>query len=130
MAKGQSGVSSSTIGMIVFAALWLAATVFLVILYTGQEDLKNDRDRMAAQNSKLITPNEERSLELAKSAREGGPTVVGLIEEARSRTAELASGTPADSVAAIKTKRDALISSIRSDGVVDAASVGYSGTDT
>lgn len=124
MAKGQqSGVNTVTIGMIVFAALWLTATVALVILYTGQEDLKNERDRVALHNSKLITDNEERSLELAKAAREGGPTVVGLIEEARSRTAELASGTAGDSVAAIKAKRDALLASIRADGVVDGDSV-------
>ena len=41
----QPGGGAGTIWMIVFAALWLTSTVFLVILYTGQEDLRNEAAR-------------------------------------------------------------------------------------
>lgn len=115
MAKGQPSGTATTVWMIVFAGLWLTATVFLVILYTGQEDLKNEAARLASRNATLISPNEDRSIELVKSAREGGPTVVGLIEESRSKMAELAVGSPSESPATIRTKRDQLLGSIRTD---------------
>jgi len=122
MAKGQPTGNATTIGMIVFAALWLTATVFLVILYTDQSALTSDNARVNSRNATLISAAEERALELVKSAREGGPTVVGLIEEARSRTAELATGTPGDTAAAVKAKRDQLLAAIRGDNVIQGAS--------
>ena len=122
MAKGQRvGFTSTTIGMVAFAALWLASSVFLIFLYTGQEALKNDNERLAAENSRLISSNEQRSIELVKSAREGGPTVVGLIEGARSQTAQMATGEPPDSPATVRTKKDQLLRTIREEGLVAGA---------
>ena len=122
MAKGQqSGLNSITVWMILFVGLWLTSTVFLVILYTGQEDLNNENTRLLAANSRLITPAQERSIQLAKSAKEGGPTVVGLVEEARGETAELASGNAEDNAAAIRTKRDQILRSIQADAIVSDA---------
>ena len=47
MAKGQQqGVNAITVWMIVFVALWLTSTVFLVILYTGQEELRTENLRV------------------------------------------------------------------------------------
>ena len=77
MAKQQSGVNAVTVWMIIFAALWLTATVFLVILYTGQEGMKTDVSRLQASNRKLISSSQSNSLALVKEAREEGPTVVG-----------------------------------------------------
>jgi hypothetical protein len=121
MAKQQGGASAVTVWMIIFAALWLTATVFLVILYTGQEDLKTEMKRFQDDNRKLISSSQRSSLALVKEAREDGPTVVGLIEEARSKTAELASGDPADTPASVLTKRDGLLNSIRTEGAVGQA---------
>lgn len=122
MAKGsQQGVGSGTIWMIVFAALWLTATVFLVILYTGQEELRNETARLQTGKSKLISPSEEKSIELVKSAQEGGPTVAGLLEEARSQTAGLATGEAGDQAGAVRKKRDEVLRTIKDDKIVPQA---------
>jgi len=118
MAKGQQRIGSITVWMIVFVALWLTSSVFLVILYTGQEELKNENDRLRTANSRLISASEERSLELARSAQPSGPTVVGLLEQARRDTAFLATGNEDDGPPAVLAKRNQLVTSIRSEGLV------------
>ncbi len=119
MARGQQqGVNAITVWMIVFVALWLTSTVFLVILYTGQEDLHSENNRLQSANRRLISPNEDKAIELVKSAQETGPTVVGLLEEARSQTAAMASGEASDSASAVRTKRDQLLRLIRTEGSV------------
>ncbi len=119
MARGQQpGNSAITVWMIVFVALWLTSTVFLVILYTGQEELNTENKRLVEASSKLISSTEQRSVALASSARSGGPTVVGLLEGARSETATLATGNAADDVAAIRNERDKLSDAIQSDKLV------------
>lgn len=119
MAKGQpQGLNAITVWMIIFVALWLTSTVFLVILYTGQEDLHNENVRLQSANRRLISTSEDKSLELVKNAQESGPTVVGILEEARSRTATLATGEPANSAAEIQTKRDQILRLIRTEGIV------------
>jgi len=81
MARGQQqGVNAITVWMIVFVALWLTSTVFLVILYTGQEDLHSENTRLQSANRRLISPAEDKAIDLVKNAQETGPTVVGLLE--------------------------------------------------
>jgi len=119
MAKGQQqGVNAITVWMIVFVALWLTSTVFLVILYTGQEELNVENLRLRSENRRLISPSEEKAIALVKNARETGPTVVGLLEEERSQTATLTTGEAASSAADVRTKRDQLLRLIRTEGVV------------
>jgi hypothetical protein len=123
MAKAQGG-NAITVWMIVFVALWLASTVFLVILYTGQQELLDENARLRLAKDKLISDREESSLALtraARSFREGGPTVVGLLEEARSVTAEIATGSGDDDVAAVRSKRDQLLKSLEIEKIVDNA---------
>lgn len=122
MAKGsQQGVSGGTVWMIVFAAAWLTSTVFLVIIYTGQADLLNETARLQAANRRLISPAEEKAIELIKGAQETGPTVAGLLEEARGQTAALATGEGTDAAGAVRQKRDAILKAIRDDNVVPKA---------
>lgn len=119
MAKGQlQGLNAITLWMIVFVALWLTSTVFLVILYTGQEDLNVNNARLQAANNKLISPQEEKSIELVRSAQEGGPTVVGLLEDARKQTARLTTGEETDNPGAIRSKRDQVLRNVRDEGLV------------
>ena len=116
----QQGVGAVTIWMIVFVALWLASTVFLVLLYTGQDELRGENTRLLAAKNRLATNAEERDIELVRGAVDGGPTAVGLLEQARSKTAQLATGGDGeDDVATVRTKRDELLSTIRRDGLVD-----------
>lgn len=119
MAKGQGrGIGSLTVWMILFVGLWLTSTVVLVILYTGQEELRNENARLAEDNQKLISRSERSSLTLFQQARKGGPTVVGLLEGARAATAQLATGVDTDDAAAVEVKlRDAL-RTIRTDNTV------------
>ncbi len=125
MAKGQlQGVGAVTVWMIIFVALWLTSTVFLVVLYTGQEELKAEADRLLQKNDKLVSRQEESSLDIARNARrasEGGPTVVGLLEAARKETARLASGEELDDAETIRRKRDQLIDSMIAGGLIPRA---------
>ena len=118
MAKGQQqGVNAITVWMIVFVALWLTSTVFLVILYTGQAEILGENIRLQSANRRLWNSSEEKSIELVKNAQESGPTVVGLLEEARSQTAMLATGEVVGA-AEVRTKRDQLLRLIRTEGIV------------
>lgn len=117
MAK-REGLNSITVWMIVFVGLWLTSTVFLVILYTGQEKLHEENVRLRASYAKTINAQQERSIELARNAGEAGPTVVGLLEEARGTTAQLATGEATDPAAVVRNKRDQILVTIKTDGVV------------
>jgi hypothetical protein len=117
MAK-REGLNSITVWMIVFVALWLASTVFLVILYTGQEDLRAENTKLRSNYAKTVNSQQERSIDLIKGAQENGPTMVGILEEARSSTAELATGEPTDAPPAIRAKRDQLLATIKADGII------------
>jgi len=118
MARAQQrGASAIAIWMIVFVALWLTSTVLLVILYTGQEDLrKRNQDLLAAKN-KTISSAQERSIDLVREANERN-TVVGLLEEQRSLTAQLATGEETDNAVAVRSKLDEVLESIAGDKIV------------
>lgn len=121
MAKGQRAAGPMVVWMIVFVALWLTSTVFLVILYTGQEEINKLNTRLKAANARLITPSQDRSLAQAQLAQAGGPTVVGLLEQARGDTAFVATGHEDDGVAVIRAKRDQVTDAIAQDGMVSSA---------
>lgn len=119
MAKGQQqGVGAITVWMIIFVALWLTSTVFLVILYTGQEDLRVENERLAEAQSRMINTSQERSIPMIGAAKAGGPTVVGIIEGARAETARLATGNEADDPAAVRAKRSEIVNAITQDRIV------------
>lgn len=118
MAKMQQGVGAITVWMIVFVALWLTSTVFLVVLYTGQEELKAENRRLNEDNQRLISSAQRNAIPQFQEAKSSGPTLAGLLEDARKQTAELATGGEgADNVATIRTKRDELIKSIERDKI-------------
>ncbi|MGD2110370.1 MAG: hypothetical protein PVI86_13395 [Phycisphaerae bacterium] len=119
MAKAQQlGQGYITLAMIIFAALWLTSTVLLVILYTGQEQLLQEHDAALETKRKVISSAQERAIPLVQSARASGPTVVGLIEDARAETARLATGEPNDDPPTVKTKLDQRLRTIQSEGLV------------
>jgi hypothetical protein len=107
--------------MIVFVALWLASTVFLVILYTGHQGLASDNARLTEDNARLISASERNSVALFKNAKQEGPTVVGLLEGQRAESVRLATGDPADDAAAVQYKLDQHLQKIRSEGLVPQA---------
>ena len=115
----QQGVNAVTIWMIIFVVLWLTATVFLVVLYTGQEDMQRQLSAAQSAKNRAISNQEESSLELVRQAREGGPTAVGLIDAARGLTAELATGNGEDAPGTVREKRDGILSQIRGDALVE-----------
>ena len=117
----QPGVGAITVWMIIFVALWLTSTVFLVVLYTGQEELDRAVADLTAANNKLISGPEKDSVELFREARPGGPTVVGLLEGARRDMASLATGDDTDDVETVRRKRDQLAEAMASDRLVPDA---------
>jgi hypothetical protein len=117
----QQGVSALTVWLIVFVFFWLLSTVWLVVMYTGQTELKSTAERFRREAERLATSQEISSIELVKNLSDGGPTAVGVLEEARAETARLATGEPKDAAAAVRTKRDAFLGRIRTDGFVSNA---------
>lgn len=117
MAKIQQ-IGAITVWMIVFVGLWLASTVFLVILYTGQEELRTDMRKAIDAKNRAISDEEEDRIKLVAEARPEGPTIVGLLEQARSTTAELATGQPTDDAASVKAKRDQLLARMAGDATL------------
>lgn len=117
----QQGVSALTVWLIVFVFFWLLSTVWLVVMYTGQAELKSTAERFRREAERLATSQEISSIELVKNLSDGGPTAVGVLEEARAETARLATGEPKDAAAAVRTKRDAFLGKIGSDGFVSDA---------
>ncbi|RJP42409.1 MAG: hypothetical protein C4547_00690 [Phycisphaerales bacterium] len=113
MARATQQGSGYIIGMIVFGLLWATATVFLVVLYTDQEELRTAAEAAREARELAITAAEQRSIALAKEAKRGGPTIAGLLEEARSVTAEIAVGDPAADAGVVRQKRDDLVSRIK-----------------
>lgn len=124
MAKGLGrGINSLTVWMVLFVGLWLASTVLLVILYTGQELLVKENDRLAQDNARLISRGERNSVTLFQSARPSeGQTVVGLLERARAELAELATGESSDHTAEVRTKLDEFLRIVRADRSLPSAS--------
>ncbi len=110
----QPGFSAAHIWMISFAVLWLIATGLLVWVYTDQEKVVTENDDLRRENSKLISPN-EKTLPYYGKGQPGVASVVGLLEQDRARTAELATGQPDNTPAAIKSELDALVDRIRSE---------------
>ena len=105
MARGstQPGFSAAHIWMIVFAVLWLVSTGLLVWVYTDQEAVKKENQNFREANERLILPGEQ-SLPYIAQARQGGPTVVGLVEQARAETAKLATGSADDNAETVKNR--------------------------
>ena len=111
----QQGISAVTVWLIVFVALWLTSTVILVVLYTDQEQLRTDRADAIAAKNRAISNAEDRSIPLARQAREGGPTVAGLLDQSRKDAARLATGDESHDVSVIASKRDELIRRIQDE---------------
>lgn len=101
--------------MIVFAALWLTSTVFLIILYTGQEDLVSENKRLTEAKLQLISTQEKRSIPLIQSMSASGPTAVGILERLRRETSLLATGDDSDDPTTIRAKRDKFFEEIERD---------------
>lgn len=119
MARGQQqGLNAITVWMIIFVGLWLTSTVFLVILYTGQEAINTENSRLETRYRRVISGSEEKSIDLVKAAQDGGPTVVGLLEQARGETALLATGNDQEAAAEVRSKRDQILRSIQTDGLI------------
>jgi len=114
----QQTTGAITIWMIIFAALWLTSTVLLIILYTGQEELANENDRLTKANRQLVSQPERQSITLIRNLTDNGPTAVGILEDARRQTAALASGEEADDPATIQGKRDKLAEEIARDSLL------------
>lgn len=120
--SAQQSAGAMTIWMIVFAALWLTSTVFLIILYTGQEELTAEARRWEQAKNRCISAGEERSITTIQNASESGPTQVGILEQTRRDTAILATGSEEDDPTTIRAKRDKLYSDVSASGVLERGS--------
>lgn len=115
----QRGVSGTTIGLIVFAGLFLTSTVFLVILYTDQEKLRQESADYKLRKERAVSASEETSIASLRSGQGGGSTtMVGIIEASRAETARLATGAVDDEPPAIQTKLSTLQERMATESIV------------
>lgn len=117
----QQSAGAITIWMIIFAGLWLTAMVFLVVMYTGQEDLVRQNQETQKANSRLITSSQRQSIELIRNLVDGGETAVGVLEDARRQTAALAIGDENADATTVMARRNEVFSDIRRDAIVGDA---------
>ena len=122
MARARfEAIGSVTVLMVIAVALGLTATVLLVFVYTGQQELVAENTRIKEDRDRLISQAERNSVALFQAAKKEGPTVVGLLERARSETAELATGNAADDPGTVRSKLDQINQAIRSERLVSEA---------
>lgn len=100
--------------------LWIVSTVFLVVLYTDQTKIKEDKARIVAQNQRLVSSGELQILDRFAN-RPGNRSLVGVLESERAATTALLTGDEGmDFPAAAKSVGDALMR-IVNEGRVESA---------
>ncbi len=128
-AQQRSGMTLVHGALIAFVALWLVSTVLLVVLFLDQDEMENKEAQTQRDYNTVITRAEKQSLQdYFGRASDRGPTVVGLLEEARAATAELATGIAADSPDVVRTKVAEALGRVVDDGLV-AAPAAFDGVD-
>ena len=128
-AQQRSGMTLVHGSLIGFVVLWLVSTVLLVVLFLDQDEMENKEAQLQRENRTLVNTAEKQVLQdYFGRASSQGPTVVGLLEEARAATAELAVGNAADSPDVVRTKVGEVLGRIVDDGLV-AAPAAFDGID-
>lgn len=115
-APGRGGFTAVHVWMIGFVFLWLTATVLLVWLYTDQERIVSDAQKLRVENDKLARGG-DKSLRWYSEAG-AAASMAGLLEQQRKETAMLAVGEEAEDVAAARAKVNALFDLVVADGLV------------
>ncbi len=121
-APQQGGVTAIHVWLIVFVALWLTSTVFLVIIYLDQEQKVNDLDKAKAQLAKVISSQGQSLPQYSEASSNAGMTMVDLIEAARGNTAELISGNRDDNVVSLRTELNSRLDKYKADPQVESKS--------
>jgi len=96
VARSQTagGFTAIHVWLIAFVALWLASTVFLVIVYLDQDKKDTAVANMRADLEKVVSRSARRLPQFAAAKPGDGNSMADLLESARSRIAELAVGDP------------------------------------
>ncbi len=121
-APQQGGVTAIHIWLIVFVALWLTSTVFLVIIYLDQTDKDKAVEEAQSRLAKVIS-SAGQSLPQYPDARDTpGSTMVDLIEAARGDTAEIISGNRADDPANLRVELSNRLEKFKADPMIQTKS--------
>ncbi|MCH7702963.1 MAG: hypothetical protein IID37_14870 [Planctomycetes bacterium] len=120
-AQQRSGMTLVHGSLIGFVVLWLVSTVLLVVLFLDQDEMENKDAQLQRDIRTLVSSSEKQELQdYFGRASSRGPTVVGLLEEARAATAELATGNAADNPEVVRTKVAEALGRVVDDGLVAA----------
>ena len=106
------------IALVVFVVLWLVSTIGLVILYTGQVKLDQDRET-AIKNLEKVASNGE--LAQFGSLGRPGQTVLGRLADDRRGMAKAITGSDGDEWFSIKRQIDDKYNAINTAGRIDSA---------
>jgi hypothetical protein len=106
------------IALVVFVVLWLVSTIGLVILYTGQTKLEQDREAALKDMAKIASSAEFSQYQALARA---GQTVLGRMAEDRRNMAKAISGSDADEWLAVKRQIDDKYEAIRTAGRIENA---------
>ena len=106
------------IWLIIAVALFLAAVVLLVLLYTDQADLKADCEELRTENEKLMSAGDKSDLRHYYDQAAGGRSFAAVMEEERGGAMLALTGEEGDDLAAAQDKIDEVIDQITDEGLV------------
>lgn len=121
-AQQQGGVTAIHVWLIVFVALWLTSTVFLVVLYLDHEDKGKAVDTMKSKFAKVISPAGQSLPEYSDARDAPGSTMVDLIEASRGDTAELINGNRTDIVSNLRAELTTRLDKYKADQNIETKS--------
>ncbi len=109
-ARGVGGYQIQILWFVGAIALWIVSTVLLVVLYTDQDKLKDENQRLLDDKNRLL---QQADLDAARAyydrAAAGGQSMVGLLNRDRRALTEMLAGDASlEYPAAVKVLQDEL----------------------
>ena len=121
--RPQSSTGNYGVLAIVFAALAVTATTFLIILYMDQDEKRQAVETLRAETQKLVSPPGRRLPQFAQASAQPGQTLADLLESARARTAKVAVGDETRDAATVEAMLAAQIERISADPRIEDPAV-------
>jgi hypothetical protein len=117
--QARAGLTGVHYWFILFVGLWLVSTVLLVILWTDQSKLKEERRRWDEDRARIVKPTETTQLQpwFAKSEA-GGRSFVGVLNDERAAAVRLIAGDTATDLATAQKLLDEVLDRIMREGRV------------
>ncbi len=122
----RGGLTGLHVWLIAFVTLWAASTTGLIMVFTGWERLRTDRDQAQSRLTAIAAPSDLaqpaiRAMEQAGTGARPARSLVRVMHEAIRAQAGLLSGNAEDDLKTVQKHWAALRDEIRSEGRVPDA---------